>query len=80
VHLCVKGIKVDYIDGLLALPALRDTLILRQHRRTRYSSSSVEALGKTLVLGYPKILGNPVFMKLPWRPKNDSAHSVLWNS
>jgi hypothetical protein len=80
VHLCVKGIKVDYIDGLSASPALRDTPILRQHRRTRYGSSSVEALGKTLVLGHPKISGNPVFMKLPWRPKNDSAHSVLWNS
>jgi hypothetical protein len=80
VHLRVKGIKVDYIDGVSASPALRDTPILPQHRRTRYGYGPVEALGKTLVLGHSKILGNPVFMKLPWWPKNHSAQSVLRNS
>jgi hypothetical protein len=79
-HLRVKGIEVDYIDGVSASPTMGDLPAHAQYRNLRYYYSSAEVLGKTLVFGHPKISGSPVFMKLPWQPKSQHAESGLCDS
>lgn len=79
-YLRVKGIKVDYVDGVSASAGLADLPILPQYHNRRYDYNITEVLGKTLIVGHPKISGSPVFMKLPWRPKDRSVQSSLWDS
>lgn len=79
-HLRVKGIKVDYVDGISASPGLDELPVFPQYHNRRYNYNLNEVLGKTLVVGHPKIHGSPVFMKLPWRPKDKSVQSNLWDS
>jgi hypothetical protein len=76
-QLRVEGIKVDYVDGVAASPALDDLPLFPRHHNRRYEYDSAEALGKTLVFCHPCVRGRPVFMKIPWGPKNQSSQSAL---
>lgn len=80
IQLHVEGIEIDYIDGVSASPGLGDLPLLPRHRNQRYNYSTVEILGKTLVLGDPEMKGIPVFMRLPWHLKGHSERSALLHS
>jgi hypothetical protein len=75
-RLRVKGIMVDYVDGVAASRTSDDFPLIPRHRNRRYEDSA-EALGKTLVFCHPRILGRPMFMKTPWNFKDCSLQSAF---
>ncbi|CAI6226788.1 unnamed protein product [Periconia digitata] len=74
--LCVKGIRVDAIDGIAASPTLENEPIYPRHTHERYKGQVANAIGKALILNHPKVRKNPALLKLPWDIENRISQST----
>ncbi|KAF1840325.1 uncharacterized protein K460DRAFT_297130 [Cucurbitaria berberidis CBS 394.84] len=65
-RLCVKGIRIDLVDGIMASQSLGDQPIYPNRSSTRYNGDVSRLLAQTMVMNHPKTFQNPVLMKTPW--------------